>query len=100
MNLLQDIAEPVERELRLLERQIWKKTMLATPDHGKIWSTYLKVGDTLMEQHYFQDALVCGYNPALAVVEQHMSGQHALRKRLGTLMKMAQCEWRYEQEPK
>jgi hypothetical protein len=29
-----------------------------------------------------------------------MSGQHALRKRLGTLMKMAQCEWRYEQEPK
>ncbi|KAI3640341.1 hypothetical protein MIR68_001219 [Amoeboaphelidium protococcarum] len=60
------IAEGLQIHYRTIQHQIWKKTMLATVDYGKIWSLYKKeIGEVLAAQQYYTDALNYGFYEAL-----------------------------------
>ena len=109
----------VRRQLRLLERQLWKKTMLAGPvDRGGMWALYGRVGDMLRDHGWPNEAVLMGYQPALQLCGYRQPGghhehhhhnshddedtpptppppQHMLRKQLATLLKVAAVERRY-----
>ncbi|KAI3647816.1 hypothetical protein MP228_008037 [Amoeboaphelidium protococcarum] len=60
------IPEGLQIHYRTIQHQIWKKTMLATVDYGKIWSLYKKeIGEVLAAQQYYTDALNYGFYEAL-----------------------------------
>lgn len=98
----EELPEFIQRELKLLERQIWKKGMHASPHYGGIWSLYHKVGDLLAfgeisgghfpQRYYFRHALKLGYEPALQICESNLVGQHAMRKKINSLLKIAMAK--------
>jgi hypothetical protein len=98
------LPEIVQHQVDLFKRELWKTTMHAAPKYGSAWSIYHKLGDFLayghlkrdrwLYKHFYKEATTLAFQPALDLCVQHLTGQHALRKRALTLLRIADMHWR------
>lgn len=88
-----ELHETTARQIKLFFRQIWKCNMLSSPDFGKIWSLYIRIGEEFELSRFPEDALE-NYHAAIKMCG-NLTGQHALRKKSVALFRIIQALSRY-----
>lgn len=86
------LPEGNQRQIQILHRELWKKTMHGKPDVGGMWSIYLKIGDEYRQLGFPQDALREGYYAAMKLCDpeesnRQLEGQAGLRKFISASLK-------------
>ncbi|KAI3656451.1 hypothetical protein MP638_003462 [Amoeboaphelidium occidentale] len=102
-SLLRDerIPQTLRTSLKTLYRKLYKHTLNSTVPWGSVWSTYSQIGNMIMEEFnmpyealkygYFRMVQIAFDEAKFMIVSNAAVPQHLLRKRIISLLKVAEC---------
>jgi hypothetical protein len=83
-------------QIRILYRELWKRTMKSVPDYGGMWKQYRLIGSEYEAVGFPEDALQSGYLPALELCNSGvLVGKDGLRKKAKILINVADAYLAY-----